>query len=47
MFSMLDCIRLIRSDRKYVNSIDVKYTLKTFLSLSNKNIQKLEKVAMC
>lgn len=44
---MLDCIRLTHSDRKYVNSIDVKYTLKTFLSLSNENIEKLEKVALC
>lgn len=47
MFSTLDCIGLTHSDRKYVNSIHVKYTLKTFLSLSNKNVEKLEEVALC
>lgn len=47
MLSVLDCFRLTHSERKYVNSLDVKYTQKTFVSLSNKNIEKLEKISLC
>lgn len=46
IFSMLNCIRLTHSDRKYIKPIDGKYTLKTFLSFSNKNIEKLGKVTL-
>lgn len=43
---MLDCIRLTHSDRKYIKPLDVKYTLKAFLSFSNKKIEKLGKVTL-